>query len=97
MARGRPLLPFRARPKAENRLKLLPPDGAEYVRDWTALAPGDKVYIVENDASELCGRVDAVTEDGAILWLYMDAAAGRRLFMRGDGGVVWRVRVDALP
>lgn len=54
MARGRPLLQFRARPKAEeNRLKFLPPNGAEYVRDWTALAPGDRLH---NAATGLSSR-----------------------------------------
>jgi hypothetical protein len=69
----------------------MPPKDAEYVRDWTTLTPGEEVYIVEDDGLESCGRVDAVTGDGSILWLYMNDGAGRRLFMRSDGGLVWLV------
>jgi hypothetical protein len=72
----------------------LPPNDADYIRDWTRLACGESVLIVENDAPELAGRVDVVTEDGLILWLHLEAGAGRRLFTRADGVLVWRVLGD---
>lgn len=90
MARGRPLL--RPRRKTEvHHLNFMPPNDADYIRDWTVLAPGDSVLIVDNDALNLAGRVDVVTEDGSILWLHLKEGAGRRLFTRTDGARVWRV------
>ena len=72
-------------------MNFLPPNDAAYIRDWTVLAPGDSVLIVDNDAPNLAGRVDAVTEDGSILWLHLKEGAGRRLFTRTDGAGVWLV------
>jgi hypothetical protein len=71
-----------------------PPKDAEYVLDWTSLQPGQSVLFIESDARQLRGRVDAVTKDGTVLWLHMDAGGGRRLFTRLDGGLVWRMTVD---
>lgn len=91
MARGRPIL--RSPRKVEGYpLDYVPPKGAEYVRDWTSLQPGERVVLVERDAQELQGQVDAVTDDGTILWLHVDAGAGRRLVSRLEGGLVWRAR-----
>lgn len=73
-------------------MKFLPPAGAEYVRDWTRLAPGDKVYLVEDDATDVSGWVDAVAEDGSVLWVHMEAGAGRRLFSPRQGQLLWLVR-----
>lgn len=90
MARGRPLL--RASSKTGNRpMNYLPSNDADYVRDWTRLVSGDCVVIVENDAAELFGRVDAATDDGLILWVHLEAGAGRRLFLRADGTLLWRL------
>lgn len=61
------------------------------------LVPGQKVFVLEAVGRELYGRVDAVTEDGAVLWLHMDAGAGRRLFTRTEDGRVWRLTGDPLP
>ena len=96
MARGRPLLKSPVQAKAEDQqLNFLPPKDAEYVRDWTMLAAGEEVYIVQENAGELSGRVDAVTEDGTILWVHLAGGAGRRLFTRSEGGHVWRVPAEA--
>lgn len=95
MARGRSLL-LTARKVAFHHLNSVPPQGAEYVRDWTGLVPGQKVFVLAEGARELCGKVDAVTGDGAVLWVHLDGGAGRRLFTRTDGGRVWRVPDDAL-
>ena len=76
MARGRPLLKSPVQAKAEDQqLNHLPPKDAEYVRDWAALATGQKVYTVQENGEELSGRVDAVTEDGTVLWVHL--AGGR--------------------
>jgi hypothetical protein len=72
-------------------MTFLPPNNADYIRDWTMLAPGEWVFIVDDDAPEFYGRVDAVTEDGQILWLHLKAGAGRRLFTRTEGVLTWRV------
>ena len=91
MARGRPLLQFQSRAFAiDRRMKFVPPNDFEYISNWTALSPRDKVYVVKDDVLEFGGLVDAVTDDGAIVWLYSDGGAGRRLFVRAEGDVVWR-------
>ena len=94
MARGRSLL-LTARQVAFHHLDSVPPQNAGYVRDWTRLVPGQKVFVLAEGAGELCGEVGAVTGDGAVLWLHLDAGAGRRLFTRTSGGRVWRVPDDA--
>ena len=93
MSRGRPLLRARDKPRVSG-LNFRPPNNADYIRDWTMLVPDDGVVIVENDAPALSGRVDAVTDDGQILWVHVEAGAGRRLFTRADGTLVWRVPVN---
>ena len=95
MARGRPLMKSPAQAISEDQqLSFLPPHDAEYVRDWTMLAAGEKVYIVQENGWALAGRVDAVTEDGTILWVHLEGGAGRRLFTRSESGCVWRVPVE---
>lgn len=90
MARGRPLL--HAQQRIETRCDtFVPPNNAEYIRDWTRLAPGDQVLMVEKYTPGLSGRVDAVTEDGEILWLHLSNGRGRRIYMRADGALAWRV------
>lgn len=94
MARGRPLLRHE-QPKAEHPSPTpMPPNDAEYVRDWAQLAVGEKVHIRQEKKTELTGHVDAVTDDGEILWVQLLAGAGRKLFIRSEGSQVWRVMVD---
>lgn len=76
----------------ETDLKFQPPAGAEYVRNWTTLTPGDRVYLVEGEATVVSGWVDTVTEDGSVLWLHMEAGAGRRLFSPAQGQLLWLLR-----
>jgi hypothetical protein len=64
------------------RETFLPSRNADYIRDWTMLSSAELVLLVENDGPELSGRVDAVTENGLILWLHLNDGAGRRLFTR---------------
>lgn len=91
MARRRPLL--RSRQRIESRhVGFRPPVDAEYVRDWIQLASGEQVLMVENDMPGISGCVDTVTEDGQILWLHLSNGGGRRLFIRLDDTVAWRVQ-----
>lgn len=55
------------------------------------LALGDDVCILPADGPELSGRVDAVTEEGTILCLHLVAGEGRKLLLRSEGLVVWKV------
>lgn len=75
----------------DHKPKFLPPTDAEYVGDWATLALGDDVCILPEDGPEVSGRVDAVTEEGTILWLHLAAGEGRKLFLRSEGLVVWKV------
>ncbi len=88
MARGRPLGGPRRKLGEGSRFR--PPSDAFYIGDWTSLAPGEKVVITDTTA-ELRGQVDAVAENGLILWLHLEDGAGRRLFTRTDGVQVWRL------
>lgn len=78
----------------ERQPKFLPPHDAEYVGDWTTLLTGEEVHILSENAVQLSGRVDTVTQDGEILWLHLSAGAGRKLFLRAEDVVVWCIRSD---
>lgn len=78
----------------KQQARSLPPIGAECVRDWATLRTEENVYILPENGHELSGRVDAVTEDGAVLWLHLAAGEGRKLFLRSEGFVVWRIPVN---
>lgn len=56
--------------------------------DWKHLV-GKNVSIRLREATVDSGRVDAVTNDGEVLWLEACGAAGRRLFVRTDGYEIW--------
>ena len=90
MPLGRPLLRAHAKTRS-HRGTIVPPDNADYIRDWAMLAPGEWVLLVGKDSAELSGRVDTVTEDGLILWLHLKNGAGRRLFTRTDAMLTWRL------
>ena len=72
----------------------MPAGDAEHVRNWALLAVDEKVRIRREDGTELIGHVDAVTDDGEILWVQLVAGAGRKLFVFSDGGRVWRASGD---
>ncbi|HKU35632.1 MAG TPA: hypothetical protein VJP90_08800 [Paenarthrobacter sp.] len=57
----------------------------------TYSSPGDDVFLVMDGAELSSGVVDAVTEDGEMLWLHLGGGAGRRLYIRSEGEDVWRV------
>lgn len=95
MARGRPLL--RAPHDAVHQLNSALSEDTVFVRDWTTLEPGQLVIVLEEDAREMRGRVDTVSEDGDVLWLHLEGGMGRRLFTGTGGDRVWRVSDDVLP
>jgi hypothetical protein len=59
------------------------------VTDWTLLV-GSSIEIRQQGHSVCRGYVDAVTEDGSILWL-QPAAENRRLFERAESYEAWAV------
>lgn len=64
------------------------PAGTRIVADWTALMPGDFVTVVEQYSVRHSGWIDALTQDGAILWLVCAFGGGRRMFCRENGDLV---------
>lgn len=96
MARGRALLRAPRR-IAGDQTAFSPPNNEDYVRDWSTLAPKEEVLVVANGARELSGHIDAVTSDGAVMWLHLDASAGRRLFARSETVFVWRQSLNSPP
>lgn len=57
------------------------------INDWLTL-DGAKVEIRQHETVVAAGVVDAVTEDGGILWLH-SPAVGRRLFEKAEFFQVW--------
>lgn len=56
------------------------------VADWRELVEGDDVVLIPTETSDdsISGTVDAVTEDGTIIWL-LRKGGGRRMFHHIDG------------
>jgi hypothetical protein len=57
------------------------------IKDWTLL-PGASVEIRQQGISVCSGYVDAVTDDGTILWV-RSPAQNRRLFERAEFYEAW--------
>jgi hypothetical protein len=57
------------------------------VADWRHLIPGDKLILepAKTNEDRISGTVDAVSENGAFLWVVQDDCGERRLFCRTDG------------
>jgi hypothetical protein len=56
------------------------------VSNWCQLIPGDSVVLTGPGRHErYAGQVDAVSADGALVWLVLDNGGERRLFHRVDG------------
>lgn len=56
------------------------------VANWGELIPGDTVLLLVPDTEQqYTGTVDAVSEDGTIVWLILKNGGGRRLFYNTDG------------
>ena len=68
----------------------LVPANARIVSDWDSLN-GDDAIIVVDQTGIFSGWIDALTEDRSIMWVQLDNACGRKLFMQVDGCEVWRV------
>jgi hypothetical protein len=52
--------------------------------DWGDVRVGDFVLLESKTAPEHCGEVDALTEQGDVIWVW-DPIGGRRLFHVEDG------------
>lgn len=59
------------------------------INDWSTL-PGANVEIRQQGNTVCSGTVDAVTEDGNILWIFCPVD-GRRLFDKSDFYQAWAV------
>lgn len=57
------------------------------IKDWTIL-PGASVEIRQQGATVCSGYVDAVTDDGKILWV-SSPAQNRRLFEKAEFFEAW--------
>lgn len=56
--------------------------------DWVPVI-GETVQIRNNGRIVRTGTVDAVTNDGAILWLAAEGVYQRQLITKADGNEVW--------
>jgi hypothetical protein len=70
------------------------PKSVNRVEDWQELKVGDRVLAGQAWPPETIGTVDAVTPDGAVLWLQQDAGRGRRLFCKVDGIRLWQTAAN---
>lgn len=50
-----------------------------YIRDWTALRPGDRILIDELSGHQQPGIVDEISESGEVLWIRYSQLNSRRL------------------
>lgn len=57
------------------------------VADWRELSEGDSVVLLDlqKSGARISGTVDAVSADGALIWLVQNDSAGRRIFHQADG------------
>lgn len=62
--------------------------GLHIEHDWRAVL-GEMVEIRKSAKIVRTGRVDAVTSEGAILWLAADGVQQRGMIQRVDGFEVW--------
>jgi hypothetical protein len=61
------------------------------VANWRELTPGDTVVLIARNKDRIKGTIDAVTKNGAFLWLRQDALRPRQVFFHSDG---YKVLVD---
>lgn len=62
----------------------------EPIHDWSSLAKADRI-VVELSSGLLSGRVDSISVDGEIFWVYLDHVQGRRLFLHSEVDRLWRL------
>jgi hypothetical protein len=69
------------------------------VSNWRELIPGDSVVLTGPGRHErYAGHVDAVSAEGALVWLLLDNGGERRLFHGVDGhSVLLDPRSAAMP
>jgi len=61
------------------------------VANWRELTPGDTVVLIARNKDCIEGTIDAVTKDGAFLWLRQEGFRPRCVFYHSDG---YKVLVD---
>lgn len=56
------------------------------VANWCELITGDRLLLVGPGTNQRhAGTVDAISVDGAIVWLILEDGGGRKLFHQTDG------------
>ncbi|GAA3315844.1 hypothetical protein GCM10017710_25900 [Arthrobacter ramosus] len=55
------------------------------VANWRELTPGDTVVLIARNKDCIEGTIDAVTKDGAFLWLRQEGFRPRCVFYHSDG------------
>lgn len=63
-----------------------------FVADWALLEPGDIVWVRRGDGPANEGTLDALMEDGSVLWICPGRASTRRMIHRSDGEEIWSLR-----
>ncbi|WP_457949900.1 hypothetical protein ACTAQI_04765 [Pseudarthrobacter sp. alpha12b] len=58
------------------------------VANWRELIAGDTVVLIARNKDRIEGTTDAVTKNGAFLWLPQDALRARQVFYHSDGYIV---------
>lgn len=61
------------------------------IRQWKYLWYLEFVELRRGSKLVDTGRIDQITEDGNILWIYLSQGKGRIMIHRNDGVDVWRV------
>ncbi|SDP42470.1 hypothetical protein SAMN04487914_1119 [Arthrobacter sp. ok909] len=66
------------------------------VKNWTSVVGARGAEIVQHGQTMATGTIDAVTNDGAILWV-QDGSGRRRLYERCESIEVWGACDDVGP
>lgn len=74
--------------RAEKPQSALPP--GRRVHDWSELAVGDDVELLEEDGLVTAACVETLAEDGSIIWLKPTGTGHRRLWMRSDPVTIYK-------
>lgn len=57
---------------------------------WSSLAKGERVEVDCGDVVIHRGVVDDVTDDGSVVWLWLDEGRGRAFYLQSDGHSIYR-------
>ncbi|MDQ0822452.1 hypothetical protein QFZ79_000189 [Arthrobacter sp. V4I6] len=71
------------------RMKAMPKDTETTVpQNWTALQPGQSVFVAEPIHEPYSGHIDAMTEEHHVLWIIAGHGRRRRAFDYREGVVI---------